>query len=163
MARVHRLEHVERLGATRLPDDHAVGTHAERVAHELANLDLARAFDVRRPRLERAHMGLPEAKLLGVLDGDDALVLGDEGRHDVQQRRLAGTGTAGDHHVECAAHARVEEVRNLRRHRVEVDEVVDRVRILGEAPDREERSADRDRVDHRVDAGAIGQARVDHR
>ena len=34
--------------------------------------------------------------------------------------------------VEPAAHAGVEEVRDLRRQRAEVDEVVDRVRVLGE-------------------------------
>ena len=33
------------------------------------------AFDVRRPRLERADVRLPEPELLGVLDGDDALVV----------------------------------------------------------------------------------------
>ena len=75
VARVHRLEHVERLGATRLTDDDAVGTHTQRVAHELADLDLARALDVRRPRLERADVLLPEPELLGVLDRDDALVV----------------------------------------------------------------------------------------
>ena len=163
VAGVHRLEHVERLGATRLTDDHPVGPHAQRVAHELADLDLALALDVRRTRLERADVLLREPELLGVLDRDDAVVVGNERRHDVEQRRLPGAGTAGDHDVELAAHARVEEVRDLRRQRAEVDEVVDRVRLLREPPDREERAADRDRVDDRVHTGAVGQAGVDHR
>ena len=58
---------------------------------------------------------------------------------DVQQRRLTGTGTAGDDDVQPAAHARVDEVRDLRRERTERDEVADRVRVLRELPDREER------------------------
>ena len=45
----------------------------------------------------------------------------------------------------------------------EADQVVDLVRVLGELPDREERSADGQRVDHRVHAGAVGEAGVDHR
>ena len=42
VARVHRLHHVEGLGAADLADDDAVGTHAERVADEVALRDLAR-------------------------------------------------------------------------------------------------------------------------
>ena len=52
VARVHRLEHVECFGAARLTDDDPVGSHTQRVAHELADLDLARTLDVRRPCLE---------------------------------------------------------------------------------------------------------------
>ena len=48
VARVHRLEHVERLGAANLADDDPVGAHAQGVPDELADLDLAAAFDVRR-------------------------------------------------------------------------------------------------------------------
>ena len=52
VARVHRLEHVERLRAANLADDDAVGPHAQCVAHEVADADLALALDVRRARLE---------------------------------------------------------------------------------------------------------------
>ena len=44
---VHRLEHVERLGSANLADDDPVGPHAEGVADELADADLAFALDVR--------------------------------------------------------------------------------------------------------------------
>ena len=37
VARVHRLEHVERLGAADLADDDAVGPHAQCVPHEVAD------------------------------------------------------------------------------------------------------------------------------
>ncbi len=74
MARVHRLEHVERLRAADLADDDAVGAHAQCVAHELADADLALALDVRRARLERDHVLLLELELGRVLDRDDALV-----------------------------------------------------------------------------------------
>ena len=65
---VHRLEHVERLGAADLADDDAVGSHAQRVAHEVADRDLAATLDVRRAGLEREHVLLAELELLGVLD-----------------------------------------------------------------------------------------------
>ena len=39
MAGVHRLHHVERLGAPDLADDNAVGSHAEGVADQLADAD----------------------------------------------------------------------------------------------------------------------------
>ena len=41
MAGVHRLQHVERLGAAHLADDDAVGAHAQRVAQQVALGDLA--------------------------------------------------------------------------------------------------------------------------
>ena len=163
VARVHRLEHVERLRAACLTDDHPVGPHAQRVAHELADLDLALALDVRRAGLERAHVLLREPELLGVLDRHDAVVVGNERRHDVQERRLPGAGSARDHRVELPANARVEKVRDLRRQRPEVDEIVDGVGLLREPADRQERTADRHRVDHRVDARAVEQSGVDHR
>jgi len=49
---VHRLEHVERLCATYLTDEDAVGTHSEAVAQQLADRQLALALDVGRPVLE---------------------------------------------------------------------------------------------------------------
>ena len=46
MTRVHRLEHVERLRASDLAHDDAVGAHSQGVAYELANAHLALAFEV---------------------------------------------------------------------------------------------------------------------
>ena len=113
VARVHRLEHVQRLGAADLADDDPVGAHAQGVADELADADLALALDVRRARLERDHVVLLELELGRVLDRDDALVVRDEGGQRVQQRRLAGAGAAGDQHVELARDAGGQELRGL--------------------------------------------------
>ena len=164
MARVHRLEHVQRLRAADLADDDAVGAHAQGVADELADADLALALDVRRARLERDHVLLLELELGRVLDRDDALVVRDEGGERVQRRRLTGAGTAGDEDVQLArartrrgtAPPRGVSVPN-------VDQVVDRVRVARELPDRQRRPAQRERRDDRVDAAAVGEARVDHR
>ncbi len=58
---------------------------------------------------------LLQLELGGILDGDDALVVGNEAREGVQQRRLAGARTARDEDVQLGAHAALEELG--RRHR----------------------------------------------
>src|SRR6266550_4819539 len=82
----------------RSPADHdAVRAHAQRVAHEVADRDLALALDVRRARLERDDVRLLELELGGVLDGDDPLLERDEPGQRVEERRLARARPARDH------------------------------------------------------------------
>jgi hypothetical protein len=90
----------KRLGAAHLAQDDAVGPHAQRVAHQRALVHLALALDVGRAGLQPHHVRLLQLQLGRVLDGDDALVVRDERRQDVQQRRLAGAGAARDQDVE---------------------------------------------------------------
>lgn len=78
MAGVHRLEHVQRLAAAALADDHPIGTHAQRVAHEVPDRHLTLAFDVGRATLEPDQVLLLELQLHGVLEGDDAFPFGNE-------------------------------------------------------------------------------------
>src|SRR5205814_9723441 len=163
VARVHRLEHVQGLGAADLADDDPVGAHAQGVPYELADADLALALDVRRARLERDDVLLLQLQLGRVLDRDDALVAGDERRHRVQRRRLTGAGTAGDEDVQLALDARAEELRGTRGERPEVDQVVDRVRVARELPDRERRPGAGERRRDRVHAAPVGAARGHHR
>ena len=110
VAGVHRLQHVEGRGVADLTDDDAVGAHAQRVPHQVADLDLALALDVGRAGLEPQHVVLVQLQLGGVLDGDDALVVGDERRQHVERRGLAGAGAARDEDVEPALDAGREEV-----------------------------------------------------
>ena len=163
VAGVHRLQHVERRAVADLADDDAVGPHAQRVAHEVAGGDLAPSLDVRRTRLQPDDVLLAQLQFGGVLDRDDALVARDERRQHVQRRRLARAGAAADEDVQPAAHAGREQVRRRGGHRAEVDEIVDVERVGGELADRQHRAVERDRRQHRVDAAAVGQARVDHR
>ena len=51
-------------------------------------------FDVGRARLQPHHVPLLQLQLGRVLDGDDALAVGDERRQRVQHGRLAGAGAA---------------------------------------------------------------------
>ena len=141
VAGVHRLEHVERLGAANLADDDPVGPHPECVANEVANAHLALAFHVRRARLERDDVPLEQPELGRVLDSDDPLVRGDVRGDGVQERRLTRACTARDQHVQLPANALREEVGGLLVERPEPDEVVERERIAGELPDRQGRAA----------------------
>ena len=163
MAGVHGLEHVEGLGAPDLTHDDAVGPHAQGVAHEVADADLARALGVGRPGLEVDHMRLLELKLGGVLDGDDALAVGDERRQHVEVRRLAGAGAARDQDVELGPDAGLQHHRQVEGEGAEVDEVLHREGVGGELPDRQHRAVDGEGRDDGVDTRAVGEAGVDHR
>ena len=130
------------------------------VAQQVADGDLALALEVRRPRLELDDVCLVELQLGGVLDGDDALVLGDERRQDVEGRGLAGASAARDEDVEAGLDARPQELEHLGRGRAEVDEVVHGDRFGRELPDGDDRADQRQRLDDRVDARPVGQTCV---
>src|ERR671927_516376 len=51
-------------------------------------------------------VSMRELQLDGVLDGDDALVVGDERREDVEEGRLAGARATRDDHVQLPPHRR---------------------------------------------------------
>ena len=89
VARVHGLQHVQRLPCTHLAHDDPRGPHPEAVDHQVASGDVPLPLGVRRPRLETNDVLLVEDELRRVLDGDDALVLRDRLREDPQERRLA--------------------------------------------------------------------------
>ena len=163
VAGVHRLEHVEGLAAADLADHDPVRPHAQRVAHQVADGDLALALDVRRPALQPHHVLLLELQLDGVLDGDDALVVGDEGGQHVEQGGLAGAGAAGDDDVQLRLDAGVQQLGHLRGERAELDEVADASAGPCELADGERGAVDGQRRDDGVDARAVRQAGVDHR
>jgi hypothetical protein len=163
VAGVHGLEHVQRLACAALADDDAVGAHAQAVADELADRDRALALDVRRAGLEGHHVLLAELELGGVLDRHDPLVVRDERGEDVERRRLARAGAAGHEDVEPGLDARPEELEHIRGRGPEPDEVVGRERAGRELSNGDDRPDEGQGRDDRVDAGAVGQAGVDHR
>ena len=84
----HRLHHVERLGATHLADHNPVGSHAQGIAYEVADGDLADALDSCVARLQPHDMWDAKVQLGGVFDCDDALAVWDRSCQRVEQRRL---------------------------------------------------------------------------
>ena len=107
VAGVHRLQHVQRLGAADLADEDAVGSHSQAVAKQLPDGELALAFHVGWTVLERDDVGVIDLQLGCVFDGDHALVVRDEARDDVERRGLAGAGSAGDQDVHAPQHRRL--------------------------------------------------------
>jgi len=97
---------VEDLGAAHLADHDAVRSHAKRVPQEIPLGHRPLGFDVGWPRLEPDHVLLLELQLGRVLDGHDALGVGDRVGEHVQHRGLAGAGAAGDEDVQPGLHGR---------------------------------------------------------
>ncbi len=162
VTRGHGLEHVEGLAAAHLADDDAVGAHAQGVAYEVADGDAAVALDVGRARFEADDVRLLELEFGGVLDGDDALALGDEPGERVQQGRLAGARRPGDDHVELGPYERAEQRQHRLVQRAHADQFTQRVRAR-ETPDGEGGAVEGERRDDHVDALAGRQPGVDHR
>ena len=106
-------------------------------------------------------MVLAKLQLGGILDRDDALVIGDARREDVEERGLAGTGTARHEDVQPGFDAYSKELEHFGRGRPEPDQVLDRVRRGRELPDGDDRTDQRQWLDDRVHARAIGQAGID--
>ncbi len=151
MAGIHRLQHVEGFLAATLAEDHAVGPHAQRVLDQVALADFALALDTGRPRLHAPDMRLLQLKLGRVFDGDEAFLVGDEGRQRVEHRRLARAGAARDDGRHPRLDGGAEQLGHLRTQRADLDELVEVERPFGEFADREQRAVDRDRADRDVD------------
>ena len=107
-------------------------------------------------------MVLLELELRRVLDRHDALRHRDGVREDVQERRLAGAGTAGHQDVESGLNGPPQHVGESRRHGSIRDEIAHLQWIDGESPDRQHRAVQRQRRDDGIDPGAVRQAGVDH-
>ncbi len=114
MPGVHRLEHVERFAAADLAHDDPIRPHAKRVPHEFTHRDLAAPLDVGGARLERDHVWLGETQLGGVLDRDEAFVVGDEPAQHAEERRLAAAGPAADDQVDPPTDGGLEEAQHPR-------------------------------------------------
>ena len=83
-------------------------------------------------------------------------------RQDVEQRRLAGAGAARDQHVEPGLDDGLEQLEHRLGEALGPQQVLARERVALELTDREMGPVERQRLDDRVDAGAVGQARVHH-
>src|SRR5207244_1218046 len=71
---------------------------------------------------------------------------------NVEQRGLAAARAAADQDVCPGLNGGVQQIGGLRRERVPLDELVPVTKPLGELPDRDHRSAQRERWEHRVES-----------
>ena len=164
VAGVHGLEHVEGGAVTDLTDDDAVGAHAQRVPHEVADLDLRRGprcsagRDSRRSTWSWCSWSSAASSMVTMRSSSG---MNDE--MTLSSRRLARAGAAGDDDVAAAAGRTPRGSRAPRREGAEGDEVGVGERVGRELSDGEHRAVEGDRRDDGVDARAVGQAGVDER
>ncbi len=133
----------EGLGAAHLADDDTLRSHAQAVAYQAAHRDFSLAFDVRWTGLQAHDVRLLKLQLGGVLAGDDALVLIDIPGQAIQQRRLAGTGTAGDDDVAAHPADDLEYLGAFCRDCAKLDELVESELVLLELTDGKGSTIDR--------------------
>ena len=75
-----------------------------------------------------------DAELQGVLDGDDPLVVGDEGNEHVEQRRVAAPGAAADEDIAAGVQHPLGLVTDVRGQRAMCDQLRRRKGSCAEAP-----------------------------
>jgi hypothetical protein len=75
MARVHRLQHVDRFFTADFAKDDSVWAHTERVDYQLPLTNSTLAFDVWRARFKPNHMLLPELQFRRIFNRDDAFTI----------------------------------------------------------------------------------------
>ena len=137
VARVHRLEHVQVSAPRTSPTMIRSGRmrSAFRTSSRMRTSPWPSMFGGRASSVITC---LLELELGGVLDRDDPLVARDEGRDRVQRRPPVPVPPRWRLPADAG-----EELGRLRRQRVERDQVVHRVRVARELPDRERRASER--------------------
>ena len=108
-------------------------------------------------------MGLLQLKLSGVLDRHDPLRVGDRDRERIQERRLPRARSARDQDIQLGKHAALEEVNGVGAERAEPGQLGHVQPLVAELADCDERAAEGQRWDHRVDAAPVRKPGVDHR
>ena len=165
VAGVHGLQHVERFGAAALADDDPVGPHTQGVRTRSRGRDRALAFDVRRPRFQPHDVVLLQLQFGRVLDRDDAVVVRDEARQRVEQRRLAASRCRREMMMFSRALMRAfQQHRHLGRERLVVEQVFQLQRVGAEAANATPTAPSRASGGMMaLTRRAVGQAGVDHR
>ena len=91
MSGIEGLKQVRRLPAAHLSHHDVIRPVAQRMAHQVP--DRHRSF-LQPASLESNAIRPLDAKLQGVLDGDDTFVAGQQFNERIEQRGLAGSGAA---------------------------------------------------------------------
>lgn len=75
MSGIHGCQHVECLGAPAFAHDDPVRPHAQRVAHQFADIDVPSTLLVGRACLQGHQVVMIQTQLRGVFNGDDAFAV----------------------------------------------------------------------------------------
>ena len=124
---------------------------------------LAGALGVGRPSFQAHHVGvLVELQFGGILDGDDALLVGDMAGKGVQKRRLAAARATGNRNGTARPHSPNEKLLYRLVERTSRFQLGQRHDAPREGANGEQRPIEGERRQHRVDAMALGQAGAGH-
>ena len=96
VAGVEGLQQVGRFAAAHFADDDVIGAVPQGVPHQVADRNGAL---LQPARLEPDAVRGVDPQLQGILDGDDPLVVRDEGNEGIEERRLAAPGAAAHQNV----------------------------------------------------------------
>ena len=163
VARVQCREQVDDLRAAHLAHDDPVRPHAQRLPHEVAQRHRAGALDVRRPRLEPHHVRVVGVELGAVLHHHDAVAAVAAAEQRAEPGGLAGAGAASDQDGQPRVDDRLHPRRDLHRERARLDQVVERERTPARDAQGQAGAGDRQRRQHGVNPGAVGEPCVDER
>ena len=89
--------------------DRSVWTHSQAVAEKIALRHFPAPFAVALACLKADHMRTLQGNLRRILDGDDPFVFIDQAGQRIQQRRLAGAGSAGHKDIQATARRNFQE------------------------------------------------------
>ncbi|GLH98329.1 hypothetical protein Pa4123_36040 [Phytohabitans aurantiacus] len=163
VAGIEGTQQVDHLGSTTLADHQPIGAHPECLPDEVAQANRASALHIGCARLQGDHVRVDRAQLGGVFDHHDALGDRYQAEQGVEQRRLSRAGAACHQVCQTGCHDACQQRRDRPRHGALVDQLVEAERALPERAQRQVGTGGRDRRKHRVQAGAVGQPRVDVR
>ncbi len=158
MAGVHRLHQRQHLVAAHLADHDAIWSEPQCGAHEVGEIDGAGAVDRRWTGFEADGMRVLQRQLRGVLDDHQSLRRIDVGHERGDERRLAGRGRPGHDQIASDVQQFAQQP-----HADVVGERTEWQDPSPESSDRQHRSVDGDRRQHRTHPGSVGESGIDDR
>ena len=164
MARIHGLQHVNALFAAHLTHHDTIGTHTQRVCHQLPDAHLAFALYRLRASLQAHYMGMTRKfKLRRILDGHDALTQINFAGKGVEQRGLTRSRAAGNRQILPQRNRARKQLRIPRRQRAQFHQLAQRGDPVRKLPNREHRPVNCNGRNHCIHAIPAWEASVHDR
>ena len=161
VAGVHRFQEVDRSGAAQFTDHDPVRMHTQPVADQIAYGDRSPAFRIGQPPFQTQQVRVAYLHLAGFLYRENSVGRVSARGERAEQRRLAGTGTAGHKDVETCRDAGTQELRHVLGERAERHQILDGQPLARQLADDQGRSIHGGRRHGHVHVRAIGQASFD--
>ncbi len=142
------------------PTIQPVGTHPQRLPHQVAQAHLTCALDVGGAALEPDDVLVVCPQLACILGNDQPLRSRDEVEQGPQQRRLAGARPAGHHDGQAGCYQAAQQCPEQRVEAATAYQVVERQRPVSQDANGQQRSRRRDGREHGVQPAAVREADV---